>query len=259
MSESRTADFVKDVATRVLSDIRIASREVYAEPVLEWLIFTGLSVFGFLVAWYYGLAEKLVDGDRTHISAIIWLLYGAFSIWCFREILVIARQRETADRIARRIEATGLIGIPASFSGLFADHIQALMQITTHSRSDRADQTTLLRVLASRLRHPVDTGNLLGDILVKLGLFGTIVGFVLMLSPIGGIDPENPASLRMALGTVSDGMAVAMYTTLSGLGAALLLRIQYQFLVKASTLLFESMVQFTEVHVMPTLSEMREH
>ena len=84
-------------------------------------------------------------------------------------------------------------------------------------------------MLARWLNH----GWLAADSVLKLGLLGTIIGFILMLSPIAGLSGYDAASLQAALTKMSGGMAVALYTTLAGLVANLLLRVQFQLLADA--------------------------
>ena len=81
-------------------------------------------------------------------------------------------------------------------------------------------------VLARWLNH----GWFAADNVLKLGLLGTIIGFILMLAPISKLSGYDAASLQAALGEMSAGMAVALYTTLTGLVANLLLRLQFQIL-----------------------------
>jgi len=71
------------------------------------------------------------------------------------------------------------------------------------------------------------------DSVLKLGLLGTIIGFILMLAPISNLSGYDAASIQSALGEMSAGMAVALYTTLTGLVANLLLRLQFQILADA--------------------------
>jgi hypothetical protein len=52
---------------------------------------------------------------------------------------------------------------------------------------------------------------------------------------------------------MSEGMAVAMYTTLAGLVGSILIRIQYQFVEAATARVFTSAVALTEVYVIPSL------
>lgn len=68
------------------------------------------------------------------------------------------------------------------------------------------------------------------DVLIKLGLLGTVVGFILMLSSLGNIthlDIEIAQKLMVEMGS---GMGVALYTTLSGLICAIFLSAQYYLL-----------------------------
>ena len=70
-------------------------------------------------------------------------------------------------------------------------------------------------------------------IVLKIGLLGTIIGFILMLAPIGELTSFDASSLQSALAAMSAGMAVALYTTLTGLIANIILRFQFQFLADA--------------------------
>jgi len=71
------------------------------------------------------------------------------------------------------------------------------------------------------------------DSVLKIGLLGTIIGFILMLAPIGELTSFDATSLQSALAAMSAGMAVALYTTLTGVIANIILRFQFQFLADA--------------------------
>ena len=75
----------------------------------------------------------------------------------------------------------------------------------------------------------------------------------LMLAPIAGLDPENREAVRSSMSLMSDGMAVAMYTTLVGLVGSILVRIQYALLDRATAKIFAFAVDLTEVHVISAL------
>jgi biopolymer transport protein ExbB/TolQ len=111
----------------------------------------------------------------------------------------------------------------------------------------------LLRVLADRLRGSNQLGAFASDTLMKLGLLGTIVGFIMMLAPIAGLDPDNPEAVRSSMSMMSAGMAVAMYTTLIGLVGSILVRMQYYFLESATAKIFAFAVDLTEVHIVSAL------
>jgi hypothetical protein len=52
---------------------------------------------------------------------------------------------------------------------------------------------------------------------------------------------------------MSDGMAVAMYTTLAGLVGSILLKMQYYMLDSATSAVFSRAVRLTETCVVPAL------
>ena len=54
---------------------------------------------------------------------------------------------------------------------------------------------------------------MISDVLLKLGLTGTVVGFILMLLPIGEMKDFDPEKIQPLLSSMSGGMAVALYTT----------------------------------------------
>ena len=63
--------------------------------------------------------------------------------------------------------------------------------------------------------------------IAQIRLTGTVIGFILMLLPIGEIKDFDPQILQKLLSTMSGGMAVALYTTLTGLLTSMILKFQY--------------------------------
>ena len=112
-----------------------------------------------------------------------------------------------------------------------------------------------MRGLAGRLRGSNQFGAFASDTLMKLGLLGTIIGFIMMLAPIAGLDPGDRAPIRSSMNLMSDGMAVAMYTTLAGLVGSILVKIQYYMLDDATAKLFAYAVGLTEVRVVSVLED----
>ena len=138
-------------------------------------------------------------------------------------------------------------------SGHVTGHIRNLVLKAGLQGRVPLDQTLLLRGLADALRRPHQLGAFAGDALMKLGLLGTIVGFILMLAPIAGLDAADRASVKGSMGLMSDGMAVAMYTTLTGLIGSILVQTQYYMLDTATAKLFALATDLTEVFVVSVL------
>ena len=238
-------------------------------PLLRWLVFTGLCVFAFVLLWRFGLIRQTVASDRTYLSSIIGLLYVAASMHCLWRTIVISREADAARRGGALI-AAGSGGLNVEGDAIIVDgagklppclvsaHIHDLAVKARLQGPRRLDQTLLLRGLAGRLRGSNQFGAFASDTLMKLGLLGTIIGFIMMLAPIAGLDPSDRGAIKSSMNLMSDGMAVAMYTTLAGLVGSILVRIQYYMLDDATAKLFALAVGLTEVRVVSVLENRRE-
>jgi MotA/TolQ/ExbB proton channel family len=240
-----------------------AVRDYY--PLLRWMIFTGVTLFGFALAWHYGLFQLMTVQDRSGISIFICILYVAISAHCLVCTIGISREINTAhcvrERITKGVSTYRIAGRrviadngPALPMGRVTDYIHNLVVKAEKQGPDRRlDQTLLLRGLADKLRSPMQFGAFAGDALLKLGLLGTIVGFILMLLPIASLDNFDPTSMKSSMKVMSAGMAVAMYTTLAGLVGSILVKVQYYILDNASAYLFDVTIDLTEVFVVSAL------
>jgi MotA/TolQ/ExbB proton channel family protein len=228
-------------------------------PLLLWMIFTGLSIFAAVLLWRYGFIRLMVVSDRTYISSLIGVLYIVTCGHCFWRTRAIAREAEVARRcraILSGPDGPHALGPDARAlpGGLVSDHIRSLVtKAETQGGAGRIDQTLLLRSLADRLRGSNGFGAFVSDTLMKLGLLGTIIGFIIMLAPIAGLDAADKVAMKSSMGLMSDGMAVAMYTTLAGLVGSILVRIQYYMLDAATQRVFSDAVMLTETRVTPVL------
>jgi len=72
-----------------------------------------------------------------------------------------------------------------------------------------------------------EIGWFVSDQFLTLGLIGTIWGFILMAPDFGSIDTSKIDTLKSFIITMASGLGTALYTTLIGLIASSLLRVQY--------------------------------
>ena len=233
-------------------------------PLLRWLIFSGVCLFGFVLVWHFGLFRLMLASDKTYISLVILVLYLLSTAHCCWRTLVISRELDRAHRVAAMVSQTqrgyAVVGEDVVAGdgtrlppGRVTQHIRNLIVKARLQGTHRIDQTLLLRGLADALRGPNQLGSFASDTLMKLGLLGTIVGFILMLAPIAGLDVGDKLSVKSSMGLMSDGMAVAMYTTLSGLIGSILVQTQYYMLEEATQKLFALATDLTEVFVVSVL------
>ena len=70
-----------------------------------------------------------------------------------------------------------------------------------------------------------------------------------MLRPIAELNSTSPEDLKIALASMSSGMAVALFTTLTGLIVSTLLRIQFHVLAIWSISLLNDLAFYTEKNI----------
>ena len=229
-------------------------------PLLRWLILMSLTVFGVAVLWHLGLIRLMLDTDRTRVSSLILILFVLTTLHCLVQTWVVSKEL-TAVRLFQNVLGRergllrGLPGDPGSAppDSIIARHVANLVAKARAQKGRRVDQTLLLRTLADRLRGREKLGLFVSEALLRLALLGTAVGFILMLIPIAGLTAFDVESLRKALAGMSSGMAIALNVTVTGIAAALLLKLQYFYLDKAIAELFAAITELTEVHVVSVL------
>jgi biopolymer transport protein ExbB/TolQ len=225
------------------------------DPVLRWLIFSGVSAFAAVALWRYGLIRLVVVSDRTRLTSVIALVYVAASLHSLVAAIAISREAAGLARLRRNWAS---LADPEALAarlprGLFGEYLGDLLAKGAARGAGRLDQTLLLRALSERLRRGLALGGLAADTMIKLGLLGTIVGFILMLGPISGLKAEDEAAVRAAMSVMSEGMSVAMYTTLAGLVGSILLRAQYFMLEAATASAFWELARLAETRLIPAL------
>ena len=174
---------------------------------LKASLMLSLVVFSAYLIVDLGNLSLIVESDRSKISLIILSIYIFACVhWFYLSI--------NLDKEISSLENTN----SQTFIRSFVDKA---------SEEGSYNQKNNLDLLQDELSNRHALGYLAVDILLKLGLTGTVIGFILMLLPIGEIKDFDPQILQKLLGTMSGGMAVALYTTLTGLVTSMLLKFQY--------------------------------
>lgn len=186
-------------------------------PFYGWLLITGAIVFGAYLAYDFGLFTMLLTQDITYLSSIILALFflvtahlGIASWKLSRQLACIQNPNQQRDNLS------------------WADEHLQLLKWQRQQNSNESE--SLLARLVERIHRGHNNGWFFSDILMRLGLIGTVIGFVLMLSTVYELKDNDVQALKNLLGTMGSGMQVALYTTLTGLGGALLVSIQCQWL-----------------------------
>ena len=174
---------------------------------LKASLMLSLVVFSAYLIVDLGILSLIVESDRSKISLIILSIYIFACVhWFYLSI--------NLDKEISSLDNTNSQTLIRSF-------------VDKASEEGSYNQKNNLELLQDELSNRHALGYLAVDILLKLGLTGTVIGFILMLLPIGEIKDFDPQILQKLLGTMSGGMAVALYTTLTGLVTSMLLKFQY--------------------------------
>ncbi|MEZ5534533.1 MAG: MotA/TolQ/ExbB proton channel family protein [Thiolinea sp.] len=207
---------------------------------IGWLILAGLLIFGAYLLWQFGLWERLLTEDQTYLSGIILLLFILSTLYLGRAAWVMARETAASERLST--------DLPAS-NGWAGEHLKLLHQHYFSTGESHSTEHLHAR-LVERVHGGHQTGWFMADLLLRLGLVGTVIGFVLMLGVVYELQEEGINALKQLLTSMGGGMQVALYTTLTGLGSATLLSIQCHWLDRCADRLVSRIIELG-VHALP--------
>lgn len=177
---------------RILPVAVLAQRLFWA-----WAAAAGLALFAFWWMQMHGWWRALVDGDPSGISLAIVALSVVVTGWCGRR--------------AWWLQAQARAGSP-------------WRQLHAEDRVRAPDLATQL--MSERSHGPHETAWWFAAAAIKLGLLGTVVGFIVMATQIGALPSFDIGQVQTLLKQMTGGMAIALYTTLAGLVANLWLGLQ---------------------------------
>ena len=234
---------------------------------LKWLLINSLFIFCLIGFYYFGLIQSMLSSDKSYISFVILIVYFITSLHALikifnisselRNIFIVKDKIETNEKSIITIEdLKGLFLIndnKKNYKYFYQEYISNIITKTQKTDNQNFDQQILLQLFADKLNKQLKIGLLVSDMMLKLGLLGTIVGFILMLAPISNIDAYDVSTLKTALSSMSGGMAIALFTTLAGLVGGILLRTQYYLLDEANEELFSNIAQISETKIIPII------
>jgi MotA/TolQ/ExbB proton channel family len=239
----------------LLTDTIMApSRNVAFDAVLKWVLLMALIAVAGVVSYDYGLLDYLFGADKSRITVLITVLYVGFSGHCLWILVELAREYSRALRIKELLAtSTKLPELPLG-GGLVDRYLADVIRSREHPSEVEGNAHLLMMSLGASLRRRTKIGTYGTDLLYKLGMLGTMVGFVLMLNSMGDLSNFDVDTLRGALQQMIAGMAVSLLTTIAGLIGGILLRLEYNIADALVTDISQTTVSFTEVSLLPLLA-----
>ena len=196
---------------------------------IKWLI--GV-IFFFLIIYllsYFDFLSSLINNDASYISSLIFIIFFYFSIKVGTELYYLRMRYVNINLLLSMLLSQSkkdINDILNIFQKSNNHDDQSIYLYITSNTESASSKENFEYSLTSKL----NTGWLVADGLLKLGLIGTVIGFIIMLSAITEIDGFDFTMMKQMLQNMSGGMKVALYTTLSGLVSSILLTIQYSYL-----------------------------
>lgn len=214
--------------------------------VLYWMLLAAAVVIAAVVCWHLGLFHLLFKSDVSHLSLVIILIFLSASVHAACNLIRFSNITETLKHFNHISDPNTLEDSKQITQTIrkLPPWLQQYMSNLAESYGDAATKpprSKLLDALNTRVKAPVRLGWLLADLLIKLGLLGTVIGFILMLGAISSAENLDISNVQILLAEMGSGMRVALFTTLCGLVAGTLLGFQC-FIVERSTDVLMAMV-----------------
>lgn len=218
-----------------------------ANLLLRAFIILGLIGFGFFIAAERGLVQLALDSDKSYITYVILLIYALASLhWLWLARLLTGERRRFASLEVAVEEDRPIDTIQ---EGRLGKLLVNLKQKESPASDDNRKTATLVEAFGDDIANSHAFGHFVSDVLLRLGLLGTIVGFIFMLLPIAEMTDFDAAMMQKLLTAMSGGMAVALYTTLAGLITSTLLKLQYHILDASAAQLATRLSVLVEVRL----------
>ena len=234
---------------------------------LVWLILTGTLVFALFLIWYHGILQLLLSVDKSRISWAIIFIYLLVTLHCAKRVYTVSLQANLTQKVSEMVIGGEALSTDSKHNQVIVDGKVSLpeciatsclrdLHCHSQSRSDIQDDkssnlSSLLEACEAQLKGPQEIGWFTAEIMLKMGLLGTIIGFIFMLGSVANITDFDIGSMQKILKHMSTGMGTALYTTLAGLICSILASLQYQMIDRHSDNILETTRHLIYVYALP--------
>ncbi len=241
--------------TKLADAVLASGRNIAFDSVLKWVLLMALITLGAAVSYEYGLLTYLFAADESRITVLIAVLYVGFSMHCLWILVELGREYRRALEVQALLATTTTVPDIPKGKGLIDRYLADLIRSREQKSDVEGNAHLLMMSLGASLRRRAKVGTYGADLLYKLGMLGTMVGFVMMLNSMGDLSNFDVDTLRGALQKMIAGMAVSLLTTIAGLIGGILLRLEYNIADALVTDISQTAVSFTEVSLLPLLAQ----
>ena len=184
-----------------------------------YLLLSGVIAFLLFVFFRTGIIEGILVQDVTRISLIILVIFIATTLYLITWSVSLSLNHRDYLQIKK---STGI----GKHKDVFKNerpvysYYERLLTADSHSHSLETE------LFAEKLRGRHQIAWFATGLVIKLGLLGTVIGFVIMLQSVADLSDLDLSAIKDLMQQMTQGMGVAMNTTLMGLGCSILLSVQ---------------------------------
>lgn len=200
--------------------------------------FTLLLYASYLLGWI----DKVYASDSSYLSYVISIIF--IFAWIVSIYLALWLNRET-NKFNQNFK-----------DGIAEDYFEMVKKKFSKSEFLNNDHSLLANMLQAKLYLRIKFISYIANLLILLGLIGTVIGFIIAVGGLGDslAGGQNLARVQTVLGQIVNGMGVALFTTLLGsIFGGIWLQLHYEILSTAVDRLIINIIEKTESQIIPSL------
>lgn len=208
------------------------SKQAWILP-LQWLWLFGLLLVGLSILWDQGILQLMFATDNTYLCPLMVILFLLTCLHAGYRSLFLARQMQVVMAWPSAVQTTDTVLIKP-----YLHQLQAIPKTQ--------DKQLTVELLGEELRGQHQVGWFITGLLIKLGLLGTVVGFVMMLGSMTELSSLDIAQVQTLMQQMTQGMKIALNTTIIGLVGSIFLGLQYLILDRTADQILVAAVQASQ-------------
>lgn len=211
---------------------RLRAEELPGAPWHRWLLIVGATVYGLYLGVSTGYVQLLLFGDPTYLTFAVAVLFVIATSYIGLQAWELSRQHD--------IVVAHMAGRATPEHSWMADYLRERRQLAG------GDATPLGDLLHERIKGRTEPGWFSAGLHIKLGLLGTVIGFVIMLGSVGNAAELQSQGLDVLIRGMGVGMRVSLYHTIAGLVGSMLVGFQMLMIDRIADRLFALIITLPE-------------
>lgn len=239
---------------------------------LKWLLYIVFVSILVIIALYQGFFQLGFSVDHTGLSIIITVLWFLCEVWSGLIIFLVDKQFDHIKSIKKLLQnnpdiefklVDNSVHLLDSNKALItkldkswvSTHIENLIFKTQYWNNEkkRLSQSTLINSLFDRIHEKHGFPSWAGEMLMYLGLLGTMIGLIMIFHPFMIAGTLTVAALQAGMGQIFAGIAVAFFPGAFALAYNTLLNLNQKILSDGISDLEDEIVTISEKYILPKI------